>query len=184
MSVKPLLVILVGIPGSGKSYFAKQLAPELGAVRLNGDSMKAAIYGSYEIIRAKNLIKEANQRGFAAIDYATEEVLRAGHSVVYDANNNKRVIRDKHRALAARQDAVAVVAWIRVPEAVAKERATTREKTTDQPMFDAALFDDVMKRQSANFDTPGADENCIEIDGTLPFKEQLAQFKDAIAELA
>ena len=175
--MQQLFVMLLGFPGSGKSYFAIQLARKVGAVRLNGDSIKVALYGSYAKIHEEGLIGEANRRGFGALDYAAEEILRAGHSVVYDANNNTRHVRKKHEQRAKRYGALPVVVWVKVSDEIAKQRSLTREDVVGQHRFDEETYRETLKRQMANFDTPGAGENVIEIDGRLPFDQQFESFQ-------
>jgi len=184
MTDKPLFLIFLGFPGSGKSYFAKQLAHKLAAVRLNGDSMKTALYSSYDYIRSNGLIAEANQRGFSAIDYAAEEILRAGHSVIYDANNNKRSIRKKHEALAEKYQALPIVVWVQSPAEVAKERATKRETAQDQPDFTEAQYEEALARATANFNEPDDNERVITLDGTIPFEEQYMSFATQLGALS
>jgi predicted kinase len=177
MAKRQLFIVLLGFPGSGKSYFAKQLVGKTGAVRLNGDSMKVALYGSYAKIREKGLLAEANRRGFSALDYAAEEILRAGHDVIYDANNNKRSVRRKHELRARQYGALPVVVWLKVSDEVAKQRSMTREHAADQLRFDEIVYRETIERQKAHFDAPGAEENTIEIDGTLPFEQQFENFQ-------
>lgn len=183
MTNSPLLLMFLGNPGSGKSYFAKQLARQIGAVRLNGDSMKTAIYGSYDYIRANNLIDEANQYGFSALNYAVEEVLRAGHSVVYDANNLRRSTRKNHEALARKYGALPIVVWVQTPPAIARERALGRELTPDQPTFTQTQYEQTLSRLVANFEDPTEDELVIAIDGTAPFEEQYVLFQKGVERL-
>ena len=41
-----IIVTFTSSPGSGKTYFSRQATERLGAVRLNSDSMRRAIFGS------------------------------------------------------------------------------------------------------------------------------------------
>lgn len=41
---KPIVILLVGLPGVGKTTLARQLAPMIGAVVLNRDEMRDAIF--------------------------------------------------------------------------------------------------------------------------------------------
>jgi predicted kinase len=61
-----VLLMMLGHPGSGKSFFTKQLAPKLHAVRFNADHLRTSMFSDP---------KEARNRGnnpivFGAIDYA------------------------------------------------------------------------------------------------------------------
>lgn len=47
---KPLLIVFLGFPGSGKTYFARHLAEKIGAVTLNTDALRVSMFGSLEKI--------------------------------------------------------------------------------------------------------------------------------------
>lgn len=45
MGSKPRLFIMLGLPGSGKSYFGSRLAERIDAVWLNSDKIRTEMYG-------------------------------------------------------------------------------------------------------------------------------------------
>jgi predicted kinase len=90
MTKKPLLIMFLGVTGSGKSYFARQLAAKIGAVRLNGDSMRLALFKTPEAVEARHSDPTTNPMTFGAIDYAAGQILLAGCSVIYDAHHNRQ----------------------------------------------------------------------------------------------
>ncbi len=111
MIMKQLLIMMIGRPGSGKSHFAKQLAPKLGAVRLNGDHARISLFADpAELANPAN-----NPFVFGALDYAAYEILKAGYGVVYDAQMNYLDYRNKNRELAAQFDTPAVLVWVQAP---------------------------------------------------------------------
>lgn len=177
---KPLLVMFLGYPGSGKSYFARQLAEKLNAVRLNGDSMRIAIFKTTEAIDAYPDKGMINEQTFGAIDYAVAQVLKTGHTVVYDAHHNKRSIRERLEKLAKEYETKPIVIWIKTPHDVALLRGQTREVTADSRQLSEDLMLAVMNRHMANFDEPASDEFVVEIPGTIPFEEQFKIFKERL----
>ena len=177
---KPLLVMFLGVPGSGKSYFARKLADTIGAIRLNGDSMRIAIFGSVENIESiyeSSSRKTLNSYTFGAIDYAAEQILSRGISVVYDAHHNMRSTRADLEKLAQQYQATPVVVRIVTDHDVALQRGQNREATIDQRRLSEAKMLEVMQRHAANTDEPLPSENVIEISGEIPFEEQYAIFR-------
>jgi predicted kinase len=175
---KQILIMMLGHPGSGKSYFTRQLAPTLDAVRFNGDHMRVGMFKDPRLAT-----REDNPKVFGAIEYAVEEVLRAGHSVVYDAQHNQRIHRKRLEELAAKHGAESVVVWVKAPMEVALKRGVEREelpdqrrKTEEQMRASIEFFMDALE-------APEPDERLIEIDGTIPFEEQLKSFNDQLAAL-
>lgn len=177
---KPLLVMFLGVPGSGKTFFASQLAKKLNAVRLNGDTMRLAIFGSVENIeRVYNSESRPilNRYVFNAIDYATEQVLFHGDTVVYDAHHNMRKTRLGLEELAKRCEAIPIVVKIVTPYDTALVRGQNREARADQRQLSAEKMREVMERHQKNTDEPEESENVIEISGEIPFEEQYKLFK-------
>jgi len=169
------LFTMLGLPGSGKSHFARQLAAEVQAVWLNNDGVRSSAF--HDPIKPENL--HNYKVVYGAMDYATHQILASGHSVVYDANVNHLQERKKNAKIAHALDANAVTVWVKTPLAVAVERVQSREVTAEQ----FRLTEETIDKHIARFEEPTADEKCIIIDGTLPFDQQLLEFKSQLEEL-
>lgn len=175
-----MLVLFLGAPGSGKSTFARQLANKLNAVRLNGDSMRFALFGSAEGIAAarKSLGRDqVSRQTFNAINYVVEQVLESGTSVVYDARLNKYDMRTKLITLAKGCGVTPVIVWVQAPDDIARKRTQDREQTADQPKYTDQELEEVMRRHALNFEEPREGEPVIPIDGTVGFRDQYKSFK-------
>ena len=180
---KPKIIMFLGYPGSGKSYFARQLADKIHAVRMNGDSMRIALFKTVEAINEHPDKKTLNDQTFSAIDYAVSQILKVGHTVVYDAHHNKRSIREDLEKLATEYDAVPVVVWVKTPHEVALKRGQTREASADSRNMTEEQMIASMNRHMANFDEPAENEHVITIDGTAPFDKQFASYTEQVAAL-
>jgi predicted kinase len=180
---QPLLIMFLGVPGSGKSYFARHLAKRINAVRLNGDSMRIAIWGSLdEIAKAHGDRNKGNDMTFGAINYAVDQILATKHSVVYDAHHNRRDIRKKLEEMAKRQGAQPIVVWVKTPKSIAMKRAQAREATVDQRRMSEEEIREVIARHMKYFDEPDQAENVIIIDGTADFETQFESYKEQVAQ--
>ena len=74
------LYMMVGLPASGKSTYAKLLAEEVDGLVLSSDAVRAEWYGSEEIQGdAGKIFREIEERCFNA--------LKAGRNVIIDATN-------------------------------------------------------------------------------------------------
>lgn len=182
---KPYLISLIGHSGSGKSYFARALAEQNGWVRLNGDTLRIAMFGSREGAQKAKEVDPSlvREKVFNALDYATGQILKTGISVVYDANNNKRSIRDDQAILAHKYGAIPLAVWVKTPRDVAIERTQSREELIDQRKMDAQQAQEVVDRHIQNFDEPGDDELVITIDGLATSAQQLEQFTSQLKEI-
>lgn len=95
----PALVILCGLPGTGKSHFARALVKQAPLVWVNSDYCRKLLISRPEYSR------EEHQRVFAAMHALIAQLLAAGRSVVFDATNLNEEVR---RPLYAVADAAGI----------------------------------------------------------------------------
>lgn len=180
MDKPPIIVLFVGVPGSGKTTFARQLADKLQAIILNSDAVRMAMWGSLEAIQATHQNPEerkaANGLTFGAMNYAAQQALAAGVSVIYDCNANHIWERQEKHDIAKEQGAVSVVVRIRVPYDTSLIRVQQREESHDQRRISPEKARKVLDRFVAEIEEPTAREKVIEIDGGAPFDEQYQAF--------
>lgn len=184
---KLLLIMMLGLPGSGKSYFADRLAADQGFIHLSSDAMRLAIFKSREVTDAIYNSKDKsvlNTYTFGALNYATVAALKSGVSVVYDANNNSVKERYEIAKIGSVGSVVPVVVWIKVPQEVAIQRMKDRSETSVQRQLSSEMAQSYAAKMSQEIEHPGNDENFIAIDGTVPFSQQLNAFQQQLQRIA
>ena len=175
---------MLGHAGSGKSYFARQLAGAESFVRFSSDAMRFALTGSSEAIRLFEDKAMLNAHTFRSIDYATKQVLLAGGTVIYDSNFNKKSLRIAYAALAEECGAKLVVVWVKAPRDIAITRGLARDEQEDQRKHvDVASAEETVDKHIQNTDEPDSSEHVIVIDGTAPFSKQLIEFRAGLKGL-
>lgn len=183
---KPLLIYFIGQPGSGKTYFATRLADRLGAVRLNSDATRIAMFGSSEEVER---IRKSKQESilyapvFGAMNYSAQQIINSGHSVIYDAQATKRRDRKRHEKLAHECDAAPILVWIDTPGELAIKRGQEREQRDDSIVYSESKMRMLAELFSKNIDLPESDENLIKISGELPFEEQFKSFEAQLSSI-
>jgi predicted kinase len=117
----PTLIVLSGLPGSGKSTVAEGLSRTLSMPLFSVDPIEAAMWRG-------GLSKD--QTGIAAYDVAValaDEHLRLGHSVIVDAVNPIEAPRAAWRNLAAKHRAeMKIIECVCADEAVHRQRIEAR----------------------------------------------------------
>src|SRR5205085_6943360 len=77
----PLLVVVMGLPGVGKSHAARLLCARLGAAHVASDELRSRLF------IAASYAEEENRAVFAAAGALVDGLLAEGHRVVVDATN-------------------------------------------------------------------------------------------------
>ena len=90
----PVLVILSGLPGVGKSAAARALAPRIGAVWLRIDSVEDALRG------CSLRMRRIDDAGYAACAAVARDNLALGLPVIADMVNPWELTREMWRAAA------------------------------------------------------------------------------------
>jgi predicted kinase len=80
METTPRFVMMCGLPGSGKSYYAKQLAEKENFVICSSDALRQELYGDIND-------QSHNEKVFQELHKRIKENLKAGKNVIYDACN-------------------------------------------------------------------------------------------------
>jgi hypothetical protein len=128
----PVLAAVGGFSGSGKSAFARAIAPGLGAspgaVVLRTDEARKRLAGAGPVDR---LAREIYTPEFYAQVYdtvlsAAEVLLKAGRAVVLDATFTAPALRARAEALAASLGAPFRGVWLEAPVEVLEARVSSR----------------------------------------------------------
>ncbi|MFP3943730.1 MAG: AAA family ATPase [Alphaproteobacteria bacterium] len=88
----PMLIVLAGLPGTGKSSIARMLAAELGAVWLRVDSIEQALRESGDLADS-----DPGKSGYLAAYALAYDNLRVGRIVIGDSVNPLMLTRNAWR---------------------------------------------------------------------------------------
>jgi len=174
---KNYLFLMLGFPGSGKSYVAEWLAPHMKAVHLRGDEMRLRMFNENH---PELHTWRYQMQVIGAMQYAVGQVLEAGYSVIYDSNHNSVKGRKPMEDVARKSGATPVIVWVKTPLEEAKERV--KKRTAKGGIYQTFGLDFV-DRMANNLQPPTAREHTIELDGTQTIEEQRKSFEAQLAAL-
>ena len=119
-AAEPALVVVSGLPGSGKSYFCSKLAERLPFLILESDALRKTLFPvpSYSAWESSQL--------FRAIHLLVERLLKRGIPLILDATNLSERNREYLYSIADRLDVKLILARVEAPPEVVRERLETR----------------------------------------------------------
>ncbi len=163
---RPALIMLYGFPGSGKTYFARQLADSLKGVHLQSDKVRN------ELFEDPRYDKQETEIVSHLMLYMAEEFLRAGLSVVYDADCSRAKDRRDIREVAYSTKALPMLVWLQIDIESAFSRVVKRDKrkTDDKyakPM-DRTSFEELINKMQ----NPTQSEEYVVISGKHHYQTQ------------
>jgi predicted kinase len=133
--VRPVLVMLAGLPGVGKTYFARRLVQRIPLAIVESDAVRALLFA-----RPTYTFTESNWV-FRVCHRVIEELLARGVPVLFDATN----LAERHRELvyriADRMGAKLIIVQLVAPPEVVRQRLEERATRREPGVFSEATWE-------------------------------------------
>ena len=123
---KPVLIVVSGLPGTGKSYFCRRLAERLASIILESDAFRRVLFPSPSYSLAES------GRLFKAVHRLIKELLGKGASVILDATNLSERYREYLYSIAERLEVKLILVRIEAPSSVVRERLRARLENPEE----------------------------------------------------
>ncbi len=162
---KPLLVMMYGYPGSGKTYFARQLCEYLQAAHLSGDRIR------HELFEKPRYDQQENNIIVHLMEYMAEEFLRAGVSVVFDANTNRLAQRRALRDIARKAHSQSLLIWLQIDIESAALRISRRDRRKADDKYAIPLTKEAFNKEVKSMQNPN-NEDYMVVSGKHTFNTQ------------
>jgi len=118
----PALVVLSGLPGSGKSYFCRRLASRHPLACLESDALRKALFGQ------PTYSADESRRLFSACHLVLSRLLTRGVAAIFDATNLREVHRRQVYRIADDHKAKLILVHLQASPPVVHERLEARAK--------------------------------------------------------
>ncbi len=124
-SSSPALVLLTGLPGSGKSHLRRELQKRHPLAAMDSDALRRVLF------QPAQHIKKEHTRLFPAMHVLAERLLSRAVSAVYDATNLQEAHRRPLYRIAERRSAGLIIVRVTAPDGVIRERLAVRARIAD-----------------------------------------------------
>ena len=122
---RPALLVVSGLPGTGKSRLCRQVQASTGAALLESDALRRRLVGRPDYSYPES------RRLFAAIHGAIDRLLAEGRSLILDATNLAEREREPLYTIAERHGARLLLVQVVAPPEVAQRRLAGRLRGED-----------------------------------------------------
>ena len=174
---QPLLVLLYGYPGAGKTYFSRQLCERMEAAHLQGDRIRG------ELFEKPRYDKQENDVITQLMNYMAGEFLSAGLSVVYDANALRVGQRHVLRDLARRMHATPVLVWLQTDVEGAFARSSHRDRRRADDKYAAGFDRATFEKSIGHMQNPTPGEDYVVVSGKHTFNTQYSALMRKLRDL-
>jgi predicted kinase len=181
---KPLLLIMSGLVGTGKTTVAQALSRSLGFTVISADIVRKGLAGispterRFEQFSGGIYSKEFSRKTYDEMFAQAKELLSQGQSVILDASFKKRQDRLQARSLAEETKAGFAVVECRLDEETVKRHLEQRLK--EGPVSDGRW--EIYEQQKQGFDkiTEFTSENHIILDTSQPMSNIVKMISERI----
>jgi hypothetical protein len=185
LSARPRLVVVMGLPGVGKTYVARRLAEWMDAFHLLSDSIRKQLLGipvsEHRVASYGQGIYKGNigKKTYDEMMRRAQAFLSAGYNVIMDATFLHEDLRDRARQVASRAGAPILFVFADCPERVVESRL--RRRAGQHSLSDAYFY--VYQAMKSQFRPPRASREIVRIDTSQPLKRSLAKIERALLRI-
>lgn len=131
---RPALVVVMGLPGVGKSHCARLLCRRLGSAHVASDELRSRLF------IAASYAEQENRAIFAAVTALVDALLGEGHRVVVDATN--LVARNREGTAAVARRRAIPITYVRVTSSDEDTRARLASRRAGRSRDDHSEADE------------------------------------------
>lgn len=158
--------MVIGLPGSGKSFFARQFADMFGAPLVSADFIRHALAADSEYSPREDALVAT------LVQNEISELLKTGKTLIIDGSVNSRAIRTAIERQAVKHGYGKMVVWVQTdePTCVARSMKRSSKRKTDE--LNASMNLDTFERYKKQLSQPSPTENVVVISGKHTFPTQ------------
>lgn len=163
---KPLAIIVIGLPGSGKSFFARQFSETFSAPMVSLDVLRYILYGNETPNKGQQTKLEA------LAEHEIQEYLKTQKTFVIDGLGLSKPQRVNLRKKCTEAQYGVLLVWVQTDEATAKYRSMKRSNKKKDDQYNFSLTGEEYDKQAKKFGSPATNEQHVVISGKHTYATQ------------
>lgn len=165
-TTKPLLLVTIGPPGTGKSFFARRFSDMFNAPLVSFDEVRFELFNDITFSEDESLIV-ARVAGLQL-----RELLKTRKTIILDGGHNPKVSRIELAKVAKTAGYSILYIWTQIDETTARKRSLHRNATVEDDQLNRSLTGEEFENHARKFTAPSAYENYVVISGRHNFPSQ------------
>lgn len=173
----PLLILTMGYPGSGKSFFARQFSEQYKLACLSEDRLR------YELFEKPLFNRDEQDIISRVYEYGLEQLMSTGVSVVCDGSFSNAKERKRLGEFAHKNGYKTLLVWLQTDINTSYTRASRRDRRNIDSKYAFALERNIFERLAGAVEKPAEKEQSVVISGKHAFRGQSLTVLRKITEL-
>ncbi len=162
---QPLLLIVIGVPGAGKSYFARQFAQTFAAPLVSLEEISALLPSSLSE-------KELQDTATALSQQQAQQLIKTQKTFLLDGAGASRADRAHWRKVAKSHGYETLLVWVQTDESTARYRSLNRNGKRVDDSGRTALSEASFTKRMKQFTTPLPTEPHVVVSGKHTYASQ------------
>jgi predicted kinase len=162
----PMAIVVVGLPGAGKSFFSVQFAKTFGAALVSEDKIRWTLFAHHTYSDSENAMVEQ------VANLLITELFRTGKTFVLDGGYNTKTAREEFAQRAAKHNFRVLTIVVQTDEPTAKRRALKRDARKPGDRYKQSLPEVEFAKLTKEYQTPHIDKNAVVISGKHTYQTQ------------
>jgi len=166
---------MIGRPGAGKSFFARQFAETFNAPLVSYDRLR------YELFSKPSFSAEEQAIIERLAQLQTNELLKTRSTFIIDGGHDTKASRVKLSTLARQKDYDTLLIWVQTDEPTSKQRSLKRKVAKGEDNLNAPLTEEQYTTMSRRLTDPTSEPHVV-ISGKHTYTTQARTVLRRLAE--
>lgn len=163
----PMAIIVVGLPGAGKSFFAKQFAATFGSALVSEDKIRWTLFAKHTYSKEENAMVQQ------VANLLIDELIRTKRTFILDGGYNGSAERTEIENRAHRAGFSTLIIDVQTDEPTCIRRATKRDSKKVGDQYKQSLTKEQFEQAKREFNEPITSlPNVVVISGKHTYKTQ------------